>query len=249
MYLLPETADPVSSSLARQRMQRLVFIVGLSLVSFAVPFVVYNQLSHVLDAKSQEWFIYHPFCMTMAVVAIPLPAILQRRLFGYVSNKIHMYAMITAIAFAGFGAYVIVTNKIALGEPHFQSVHAKLGLAWLVVALTLGSAGLVALDPDWSLGFFRPRAGPASFKRWTLARHAHTWSGRPAIWVGYLGVFLGWVKFFGISNLTRMIPMAVLLVAFAGIALIDPILDYSNYKKGARAGVPRSPPRPHVRGG
>jgi cytochrome b561 len=59
--------------------------------------------------------------------------------------------MILAVAVAGFGWYVIHTNKNTMGKQHWTTIHAKVGIAVLIGYFSLAVVGSVALNPDWGL--------------------------------------------------------------------------------------------------
>ena len=209
----------------------IILFVGLN-----VPIIVYNQLDKVLDTASKAWFIYHPVFMTIATIAIPLTAVVQQRLAGYRSNKIHMYMMVTAIACAITGFFVIFTNKRAKSEGHFESIHGKLGITWLVVAVVLGLIGIFALDVDHRVKFFSPEAGISNLERFRLMRKIHMFTGRFELLFGYVIVYLGWINFFGPStDFKSWAGMSVLLVSLTAVALYDPVIDYLSKKKGLRS--------------
>ena len=120
-----------------------------------------------------------------------------------------------------------------IGESHFETLHAKLGLIWVLVATVLASAGLTALDPDWRVPFFRPDRGIANVQRFIVVRRIHTWTGRVQVCLGYLVAYLGWIKFFGMAaDTTRWLAMTSLLLGLTGVVLVDPINDYLAFHKG-----------------
>lgn len=233
----PLTAQPsASSTLAPQRTiltrPRFIGAAFILFVGLNVPIIVYNELGRVLDTASKAWFIYHPVFMSLAAVGIPLTAVVQQRLAGYKSNKLHMYMMITAIACAFTGFFIIFTNKRAKNEAHFESVHGKFGLAWLIFAVTIGLSGLFALDADNRLKFFSPEAGISNLGRFRLMRKVHAYTGRFELLFGYLTVYLGWINFFGPSNEFRnWAGMILLLIFLTSVALFDPVRDYLGHRK------------------
>jgi hypothetical protein len=236
MYVLPPAGGTQQALVRRgdtRWRNRLIFTVMLACATLYVPYFVYTSLMAVLDKDSQKWFVYHPVLMTSAAIAIPLPAILQRRLFGYYSNKAHMYCMLTAISCAAMGAYVIISHKKSSGEGHFRTWHSWFGLAFLSTALLLATPGLLALDPDWRMNWFRPDQGVENLKRFIYVRRLHTWTGRVEVLLGYLAVYLGWIKFFGPnSDMGKWGTMVATLIMFGVFILVDPVMDYFGYRKG-----------------
>jgi hypothetical protein len=99
-----------------------------AVVDLGEPSFVYAQLNSVLDSKSRACFIYHPVLITNAAMAIRLPAILQRRMFGYFGNKVHMYSMHTVVFRALGGDFVIFINNQKTGEAHIQTLLADTDL-------------------------------------------------------------------------------------------------------------------------
>lgn len=237
MYVQPPgTTGRGQQTVSRQqaaRKTRLALIITMAVVGLAVPFFVYAQLNSVLDSKSRAFFIYHPVLMTIAAMAILLPAILQRRMFGYVGNKVHMYSMLTVVCCVLAGAFVIIRNKQITGDAHFQTLHSRLGLIFIIISFLLATPGLLALDPDHRLAIFRPDRGIANLKRYIYVRRLHTWTGRLEACLGYLTVYLGWIKFFGpTTDFLRWASMTALLLLMTGMILIDPINDFLGYRKG-----------------
>ena len=55
--------------------------------------------------------------------------------------------MSAAVVMAGFGFYVIYSNKDMMNKKHFMTLHGKLGLAVTVSYLMIGLFGAVALHP------------------------------------------------------------------------------------------------------
>lgn len=194
------------------------------------PFFVYNQLFNVLDKESRSWFIYHPFLMTAAAIGLPLAAVLQQRLFGYYSNKLHMHMMIIAFSLAAAGAYVIISIKQGRNESHFETVHAMLGLGWLLGSATQASLGMLGLDRDNRIKFFRPDQGVANRERFVIVRRLHTITGRGILCLGYAAAMMGWQKFFGVGS-AKWWSMLGFLSGLATIALVDPIRDFFEYTK------------------
>ena len=45
--------------------------------------------------------------------------------------------------------YVIYTNKIVLGKPHYTSWHSWTGLLGLGLFASMAIGGVAGLDPDW----------------------------------------------------------------------------------------------------
>jgi hypothetical protein len=237
--LSTESAPASSVSSYREatpKIPRLIATLAVFIVCMIVPFIVYSQLQGILDTKSKSWFIYHPLFMSLGVVGLPLAAILQQRLFGYKSNKIHMYSMMISFALVVVGAFVIFTNKNAAREPHFTSTHGMLGLAWILLFIAQAMFGLFGLDTDNRLTFFKPDAGIANMKRFVNIRRLHTIGGRAILILGYTTVMFGYSTMFA-ADLTKTLPMGVGLLILSGVALYDPLMDYSIYRKTRRPGL------------
>ena len=215
------------------KLPRLIATVVVLCACMLVPFVVYNQLRDILSSDDQSWFIYHPLMMTTGVIGLPLAAILQQRLFGYRSNKLHMYSMLISLVLVVTGAYVIYSNKIMKGEKHFTSSHGILGLTWLSLFIAQSLFGLIGLDPDNRIARFRPDAGVANMKRFLTVRRMHTVGGRGLLLMGYLTALLGWKTFFA-GDIWKMGCMSATLAMLSGIALYDPIKDFAVYRKTQR---------------
>ena len=232
---------PIATPLPRPRelgpkVPRLLVTIAVFLVCMTVPFIVYGQLNKVLDAKSKSWFIYHPVLMTTGVIGLPLAAILQQRLFGYKSNKYHMHSMILTFALVVMGAIVIITTKKSTGETHFASGHAIMGLITILLLTVQATMGLLALDRDNRINFFRPEVGSINMKRFLNVRTIHTIGGRGILLAGYTTALLGWRIFFG-QDTMKMGYMIAALSGLSGIALYDPIRDFVRYQKTRRPGL------------
>lgn len=233
----PPSAIPLPMPGIRgQKLPRLLVTAGVFLVCMTVPLIVYNQLSKVLDDKSKSWFIYHPVLMATGVIGLPLAAILQQRLFGYKSNKYHMYSMMISYALVAIGAFVIITSKRSQGETHFASGHAIMGLITIILLTGQATMGLLALDRDNRISFFRSEMGSVNMRRFLNVRWIHTIGGRGILIAGYVTALLGWTFFFA-KDAMKMTFMAVALSGLSAIALYDPIVDFIRYQKTRRPGL------------
>jgi len=134
------------------------------------PTILYGVLASAYMASlpgKYIWFSWHPAMMIMGFVVLAANAALIKKIGGYENTKIHGYLMSAAVVMAGFGFYVIYSNKDMMNKKHFMTLHGKLGLAVTVSYLMIGLFGAVALHPDW--GVFRTNK---------LYRSAHKWGGR-----------------------------------------------------------------------
>ena len=187
-------------------------------------------MHRVLDEEGRKKFIYHPILMSVGIVGIPLAAILQQRLYGYTSKKIHMYSMIVSLVVSLTGAYIIISEKSDSNESHFKSAHAMAGLVWCIFAIFQSIFGMIAVDPDLKVSLFRPEHGRDNIRRFISAKSIHSTAGRAIVILGYLVMFSGWLKFFRDDTL-RSALFGASMFALAACALFDPINDYVSYRR------------------
>jgi hypothetical protein len=217
--------SPAFSETSSGTSTRLILTAFALLLSIGTCVYVAVVMRSVLDEEGRKKFIYHPILMTVGVVGIPLAAILQQRLFGYRSKKIHMYSMIVSLLVSLAGGYIIVSEKLEEKKHHFHSVHAIGGLVWTIFAVSQSFFGLLALDPDLRLEKFRSELGMENVKRFMTARSIHSIFGRSIVVFGYAVLFTGWWKFFS-QDTTKTVIMGGFLVALTGFLLFDPLRDY-----------------------
>ena len=202
---------------------RIALIVASLAACAIIPAIIIMKTMKV-DTDPGSYFVYHPALMSIGVVGIPLAAILQLRLFGYKSKKIHMFSMLLSLKLVFAGAGVIFAIKSTKNEPHYKSAHSILGLIWIVFATFQCVAGLLALDPDIRLKAFRPEQGEANVNRYIQIRRMHAISGMLLLGFGYTCVYLGW-KQIAEGNTLRLSIIAGLFVLFC-VALVDPVMDF-----------------------
>lgn len=201
-----------------------IALIVVSLAACAlIPAIIIMKTIKV-DTEPGSYFVYHPALMSIGVVGIPLAAILQLRLFGYKSKKIHMFSMLLSLKLVLAGAGVIFAIKSSKNEPHYKSTHSILGLIWIVFATCQCIAGLLALDPDTRLKAFKPEQGEANVNRYIQTRRIHAISGILLLGFGYTCVYLGWVQI-AESDKMRLPLIAALFVLFC-VALVDPVTNF-----------------------
>jgi hypothetical protein len=229
----PEQPPGATTPYADRGNYRLGGTIAVFLVCLAIPVYIFVKLRSVLDDERKSRFIYHPLLMTLGVVALPLAAILQQRLFGYRSKKIHAYSMILSLILVACGAYVIISEKNEKGESHFDSWHSIIGLCWIVFAFLECLGGLITLDPDFRIAWFTPTSGSDSIKRFVTARSFHQVFGRILVIIGYVATLLGWYLFFG-SDKPQMWLVGSVLTVLIGVLLFDPINDLLVFRRRFR---------------
>ena len=139
---------------------------GTALPLLLVAFTL-GSSAYMYKLKGPIWFTWHPISMIASFVLLAALAILIKKAGGYTNTKIHMYLMVCAVVLAGFGWYVIYSNKEMYGKPHVVTLHAQLGVGVCLGYVGLALFGGLALNPDW--GFLK------TDKR---MRFLHKWSGR-----------------------------------------------------------------------
>lgn len=127
-----------------------------------------------------SWFSYHPFSMMVSMFSLSASAAIVKKRGGYENTKLHGTLMLVATLLAGFGWYVIYSNKEILGKAHLTSWHAWIGLACLVAYIKLFLVGLAGLHPDFGIK-----------KTNKSLRFAHKWGGRAATGLAWISAIVG----------------------------------------------------------
>jgi len=113
--------------------------------------------------------------MLSAFLTLSGTSILTKKMGGAANTSLHGNLMFAASAAAGFGMYVIWTNKEMYGKPHLTTPHGQFGaltLLWFVVNPWI--AGLL-YNPDNGL-----------LRQNQLARKFHKYSGKIGILFGLI---------------------------------------------------------------
>lgn len=147
------------------------------------PILVYVLLAcaYVFKLKGNVWFTWHPIAMFASFVLMAGNAALIKKIGGKENTKIHGFTMIAATAVAGFGWYVIHSNKDMFKKAHLLTTHGQLGAAVVVCYIAIGIFGAFALNPDW--GFLRTN---------NTVRLAHKIGGRVLTALSWLSCVLGY---------------------------------------------------------
>lgn len=219
--ITPDISQPAVAYPYRKPLQIGILVVSLMACALIPAIIIMKTMEVDKDPNSK--FLYHPTLMSIGVVGIPLGAILQQRLFGYKSKKIHMFCMLLSLKLVLAGAGVIFAVKISKKEPHFESAHSIVGLIWIVFATAQCIGGIVAMDPDTRLKPFQPEQGAENVNRFIKAKRMHAILGFTLLAIGYTAVFLGWKQIADENNL-RLGVILGLLVLFA-VSLVNPVMD------------------------
>jgi len=174
------------------------------------PIIIYGVFAAIYSAYLPGkliWFSYHPFFMILSFIAIVSNALLIKKIGGYDNTKLHGYMMTSALFMALFALYVIYSNKILLGKPHFTSIHGKLGVTVIIGYLALGLVGAIALHPDW--GVLRTNK---------TVRAVHKWLGRLFTSAAWFSCVLGFIS--KETALWKQIIFAVPMMIFGFFTLI-----------------------------
>eukprot|EP01038_Epipyxis_sp_PR26KG_P013444 gene13444-18026_t len=119
------------------------------------PLIAYGAISilylHYIQGSKFTWFSWHPIAMIISFIVLASNAALIKKIGGYENTKLHGNIMFAATAIAGFGWYVIYSNKEKFKRPHLTTIHGKLSIIVLVGYLSIGIVGAVALNPDFGL--------------------------------------------------------------------------------------------------
>lgn len=83
---------------------------------------------------------------------------------GYLSSKLsrgnrvtlHWILNASGLALMIIGFIIIIVNKNNIGKDHFVTSHAKLGLSSIIIALIVGTLGIVANNTRWLYPRVRP---------------------------------------------------------------------------------------------
>lgn len=170
----------------------------------AWPFFAYGALAGLYAAAPRgtwSWFAYHPFSMMTSYVALGASAAIVKKMRGYDNTKLHGSMMTVATLLAGFGWYVIYSNKEALGRPHLTSWHS-----WVSVVALLGygascAVGLVGIHPDFGL------------RNTKTVRSAHKWASRVATATGWVACVMGFNKMHADEPVKQLLFAAPLAAA------------------------------------
>jgi len=156
------------------------------------PIVAYTVMAcaTIYSWTGGSWFTQHPISMIIAFVGLAANATLIKKIGGYENTKTHGIMMVGATLVAAYGFYVIYTQKLVKYakqieknpdfNPHFLTLHGKIGLAVMVGYTSLAIFGAVALHPDY--GFL---------KRQHTVRFIHKWAGRALTATSWICCVLG----------------------------------------------------------
>lgn len=148
------------------------------------PLVAYSLMAcltvYSFGGWKWSWFSYHPMSMLLGFVALAGNATLIKKIGGKDNTNLHGYLMSVATVLAGFGFYVIYSNKNKMHKPHFTSLHGKLGLVIMAGYTGLALFGAIALRPD--TGIFRTN---------NMLRSAHKYAGKAMTALAWVSCVLG----------------------------------------------------------
>mmetsp|Transcript_9959 Transcript_9959/g.17450 ORF Transcript_9959/g.17450 Transcript_9959/m.17450 type:complete len:198 (+) Transcript_9959:65-658(+) len=148
-----------------------------------------------LKSGSWIWFSWHPVSMLLGAVALPLNAVLIKKIGGLENTRMHGKLLTLASLSMFFGTYVIWSNKELYNKPHFMTYHSWTGLAALGGMLGLLIGGTFLLHPDYGL-----------LKTSSILRKTHKYSGRAIM-------ALAWGTC--VSGFYTMQPSLALTIAFS----------------------------------
>ncbi|EFJ53321.1 hypothetical protein VOLCADRAFT_120257 [Volvox carteri f. nagariensis] len=185
-------STPVTPTASRPLQQRIIGRLTLALhctvacVALSIAFVLFDN----------TLFAWHPAFMSIGYIVFMteglIAAIHFRQIDGPERVKAiwsHALLQLRAVICVIIGFGVIYRRKIILGKPHFVSLHAKFGLATLILSILMPLWGLLGLL-TWLLALVTIELAlphPAVNKGWlTLA-----WQ----IGVGLIAVLLGLLSF------------------------------------------------------
>ena len=130
-----------------------------------------------------NWFSYHVASMIVSFVSLSTAGVMLRKRLGKQNTILHGQVMALATAVAGFGYYVIFSNKEMLEKPHLTSWHAWCGMAALVAYVSLFVIGLGGLHPDFGV-----------LRTSRFVKISHKYFGRVGIAAGWTACILGFNK-------------------------------------------------------
>ncbi|CAG9460428.1 unnamed protein product [Pedinophyceae sp. YPF-701] len=141
-----------------------------------------------MNVSQATLFAFHTLFMSVGLVLVMTEGVLRameaRATHGphrTAALKTHMALQLGAVVCLGAGFLTIFANKVRKGKPHFATLHAKLGLACLVLSCAAALGGAAAFR--W-VGLYDKLPGPLH----AAAKPAHRVVGRAAWLLGVAAV-------------------------------------------------------------
>ncbi|PNW82466.1 hypothetical protein CHLRE_06g280100v5 [Chlamydomonas reinhardtii] len=114
---------------------------SVALVALSIAFVLFDN----------SLFAWHPAFMSIGYIVFMTEGLIAAIHFRHIDGPdrvkaiwSHALLQIRALVCVLIGFGVIYRNKILLGKPHFMSLHAKFGLATLILSVLMPLWGLVS---------------------------------------------------------------------------------------------------------
>jgi hypothetical protein len=179
----------------------------IPLVAYGLVFGLYIALKTTTNGKF-VWFSWHPLSMVVAFVTMTTNAALIKKVGGRDMTLYHGYLMMGSLLVAGFGWYVIHSNKTMFSKAHWLTLHGKFGAIFMVVYTIFGVGGAAALHPDWGV-----------LRRNTTIRFIHKWLGRVLIYASWALCVQGVLKV-APNNWILQVAFVVPLLVFGFFTLV-----------------------------
>uniref|UniRef100_A0A1D1XQU1 Cytochrome b561 n=1 Tax=Anthurium amnicola TaxID=1678845 RepID=A0A1D1XQU1_9ARAE len=139
----------------------------------------------ILFQAESSLFLWHPTCMSFALVFVTEGVLLLQRTETVEQKEegahTHKWFQMLGFLSAICGFTVIVSNKIINNKEHFYSAHGKAGLTTVCLLAVQGSFGFVMLVFPSALGGVRQARAMYKYHRMS----------------GYFGLFLIWLTALG----------------------------------------------------
>jgi len=173
------------------------------------PLVAYTAMGslYIYSQKGAIWFTLHPVAMIVAFVGLAANSAMIKRIGGLENTRLHGIMMTVATMLAGFGFYVIYSNKEMGRKKHFTTLHGQLGLFVMVAYIALAFFGAVLLHPDFGI-----------MNRHPGIRFGHKWGGRLVTALSWTSCILGLINM-GTKDMVIAV-FAVPLAAFGYYVLL-----------------------------
>lgn len=174
----------------------------------------YMPLQHFNLTKGYEFYFQWMFFMTSAINAITPGDLATEWMPIRLRSARHWVIQLFAGIIILVGFFVILSNKIIMGYPHFATLHSKFGLASLIFMITTMLGGLGALYSLKLKHYLAPI--------YTKLLHASV--GLSTFCLGVITILLGfyskWWQFGDILRYTSM----VLVLAVMLLTILRPML-------------------------
>lgn len=169
---------------------------------FLVYTLIVGRLVSTQPSSEWSYFSWHPFLMICGLMGAMGVGAVTKKLGGYANTKMHGNLSSIGLCMALGGLYVIYNNKEIHGKPHITSLHAKMGLLTIFLAVGPAFFGAFFLHPDWGMD-----------KTNQDYRTMHKWCARASMLSAYITGFVGLQKMTDDTVILALYALPLMIMA------------------------------------